>query len=141
MPFTFSWYPLTSITGANTLEPIVNPLHDTTYILSVQSGVGCGIASDGVFIKVYKKVYVPNAFSPNKDGINDQWRLQAIEAYPDAEVNIFNRYGQAVFTSIGYALPWDGTSKGKPVPVGTYYYIINLKPSTQQLKGWVEVLR
>jgi gliding motility-associated-like protein len=94
-----------------------------------------------VFVKVFKKVIVPNAFSPNKDGINDTWQLVAIDAYPDADINVFNRYGQAVFTSHGYNKPWDGTYNNDPLPVGTYYYVIDLKFGLPKLKGWVAILR
>ena len=137
----YYWTPGVFINDANSLQPIVNPPHDTIYTLHVESTAGCGIALDEVFIKVFKKVIVPNAFSPNKDGINDAWQLVAIEAYPDADINVFNRYGQAVFTSHGYSKLWDGTYNGNPLPVGTYYYVINLKFGLPLLKGWVAILR
>jgi gliding motility-associated-like protein len=55
---------------------------------------------DSVRIKVYKNVIVPNAFSPNGDGINDTWQIEALSAYPNAEVLVFNREGKIVFTSL-----------------------------------------
>ena len=138
---TYYWTPNIYIINANSLQPIVNPPHDTTYTLHVASTVGCGEATDNVFVKVLKKVIVPNAFSPNKDGINDEWKLQEIEAYPDADVTVFNRYGQAVFSTRGYNKPWNGTYNNKPLPVGTYYYVIDLKFGLPKLKGWVVILR
>jgi gliding motility-associated-like protein len=56
-------------------------------------------------------------------------------------VQVFNRYGQVVFSSTGYAIPWDGTMNGKPLPVGTYYYIINPKSGRQVISGSVTILR
>ena len=98
--------------------------------------------SDEVFVKVYKQIVIPNAFSPNKDGRHDTWKIQAIETYPNPEVTVFNRYGQTVFRSKGYATPWDGTYNGTHLPVGTYYYIIDLKiPGEPVLNGWVVIVR
>lgn len=138
---TIFWTPPLFISDPNALQPSVNPPHDTTYTLHVESTVGCGSALDEVFVKVFKKVIVPNAFSPNKDGINDTWQLTAIEVYPDADISVFNRYGQEVFMTHGYAKPWDGNFKGSPLPVGTYYYVIDLHYGLPLLKGWVAILR
>lgn len=138
---SYYWTPDLNIIDANTLQPIVNPPADITYTLHVQAPSDCGVAADDVFVKVFKKVLVPNAFSPNKDGINDTWILTAIDAYPNAEVSVFNRYGKEVFVSHGYGKPWDGTYNNSPLPVGTYYYVIDLKVGLPLLKGWVMILR
>lgn len=70
---------------------------------------------------------IPNAISPNGDSKNDIWRLDFINVfYPDAEIEIYNRWGERLFHSIGYSNAWDGSYRGDPLPVGTYYYIINL---------------
>jgi gliding motility-associated-like protein len=86
-------------------------------------------------------ITIPNAFTPNGDNINDTWNIKSIEAYPHCTVDIFNRYGVKLFSSIGYPIPWDGRYNGKPVPAGTYYYIINLKNGYSQLAGFVAVIR
>lgn len=138
---TFNWQPNAFINSNTILQPVVTPPGDTTYTLSVNSQVGCGTATDAVFIKVFTKVTVPNAFSPNLDGINDTWRIDGIEAYPDADVRVFNRYGQAVFSTKSSSKYWDGKYNNTDLPVGTYYYIIDLKYGLPQLKGWVAVLR
>lgn len=83
---------------------------------------------------------IPNTFTPNGDGINDYWNIPGLDTYPNAKVNIFNRYGTPVFQSIGYAKPFDGTSNGKPLPVGVYYYIITLKKG-DVLSGNVTIIR
>ena len=137
----YYWAPNVYIVNANSLQPTVNPPHDTTYTLHVNSTRGCGDATDDVFVKVFKKVIVPNAFSPNKDGINDEWRLTGIEAYPDADIAIFNRYGNPVFSERGYNKPWNGTYNNNPLPLGTYYYVIDLKFGLPKLTGWVMILK
>jgi len=92
-------------------------------------------------IPINTRLIIPNTFTPNGDGINDKWIIGYIEDYPNATVNVFNRYGQKVLTSIGYNMPWDGTYNGVKVPVGTYYYIIDTKTGNKPISGWVAVIR
>ena len=63
--------------------------------------------------------------------------------YPNTEIDIYNRWGESVFHSNGYTTPWDGTVKGQNLPVGTYYYIINLKDTIikDPFKGGVLLIR
>lgn len=72
-----------------------------------------------------------DVFSPNDDGINDNWEIPGIEAYPKAEVSIFNRWGQLLFFSIGYTTPWNGKFNNEPLPTGDYFYIIDLVNGTK----------
>nr|HQU56945.1 gliding motility-associated C-terminal domain-containing protein [Chitinophagaceae bacterium] len=73
--------------------------------------------------------------------IHDQWIIKYLDTYPECTVDIFNRYGQPIYHSVGYGQPWDGTINGKPVPIGTYYYIINPKNGRSILSGYVDVIR
>jgi len=86
-------------------------------------------------------IVIPNAFTPNGDGINDLWDITALQGYPGCRVTIFNRYGTVVYSSIGYPKAWDGTYNGSALPVGTYYYIIDLKNGKKKLAGPVTILR
>jgi len=71
---------------------------------------------------------IPNIISPNGDGKNDYWRLDFINAFfPDAEIEIFNRWGESIFKSKGYSNAWDGSYRGSPLPVGVYFFTIDLK--------------
>jgi gliding motility-associated-like protein len=76
-----------------------------------------------------------NAFSPNGDGQNDQWMIPGMQNYPEATVAIYNRYGHKVFESTGYKEPFNGRQKGTELPVGVYYYIIDLKRACGLQKG------
>ncbi|HWB26866.1 MAG TPA: gliding motility-associated C-terminal domain-containing protein [Chitinophagaceae bacterium] len=137
----YVWKPVYNINDDSNLQPTVNPDHDTTYTLSVISLVGCATATDDVFVRVLQNVRIPNAFSPNGDGINDTWNIQKLITYPEADVYVFNRFGQPVYHSKGSGKPWDGTLNGSRLPVGTYYYVIDLKNGLPKLSGWVQILR
>jgi gliding motility-associated-like protein len=137
---SYLWTPNTAIDNAAIVNPRVSPVDDITYTLTVLSADGCR-ASDNVFVKVLKAPRVPNAFSPNGDGINDKWVIEYLESYPGATVEVFNRYGQLVFRSEGYDKPWDGTLNGNPLPVATYYWIINPKNGRKQMNGSVTIIR
>jgi gliding motility-associated-like protein len=137
---SFLWTPATYLSNTSILNPMVVPLADKRYKLTVTAEGGC-TASDEVFVKVLVAPEVPGAFSPNKDGINDTWNIQYLETYPGAIIEVFNRYGQIVYRSTGYPKQWDGTVNGNPLPVGVYYYIINPKNGRKQITGSVTILR
>ncbi|MDB4904195.1 MAG: hypothetical protein JWQ63_3476 [Mucilaginibacter sp.] len=86
-------------------------------------------------------VVIPNTFTPNGDGINDLWDISSLQSYPYCNVTVFNRYGTLIYNSIGYPKSWDGTYNGKVLPVGTYFYIIDLKNGKNKLTGPVTILR
>lgn len=111
--------------------------------LTVMNGIGCTDSSSLAWLIVVpdKVLRIPNAFSPNGDGINDRWEIDGLRGIPGCQVEIFNRWGQPVYQSIGYERPWDGTWKGKQSPTGTYYYVIRAKPEDKPYTGWVALLR
>ncbi|MEI2737412.1 MAG: PKD domain-containing protein [Chitinophagaceae bacterium] len=138
---TYLWTPnLYFLTSNTVMEPIVKGVEDITYTLTV-TGRGDCKSSDQVFIKVLKGPEIPNIFSPNGDGVHDRWEIKYLDTYPGGTVEIFNRYGQMIFRSVGYAVPWDGTVNGQPVPIGTYYYIVNPKNGRKTMSGYVDVIR
>ena len=137
---SYLWTPNIAIDSTTIATPKVFPSNDIYYYLTVTSGDGCR-ATDTMFVKVLKLPAMPNIFSPNGDGIHDQWEIKYLSSYPGCVVDIFNRYGQLIFHSVGYNKPWDGTVNGKPVPVGTYYYIIQPKNGREKMSGYVDVIR
>ena len=138
---SYSWLPAVFMNDPQSLQPIVNPPRDTSYVLIVASNDGCGIATDTMHVFVYKDVFVPNAFSPNNDGLNDTWHIPALSAYPAFELTVFNRHGQIVFQNKNSNTPWNGKYKGGLLPVGVYVYVIDLKVGGEVLKGTVMLLR
>ena len=137
---TYKWAPAVFLTQANTLNPVANPTSDITYTLTATSNAGC-TATTTIFIKVLKEPTVPNAFTPNGDGINDTWNIKYLDQYPNATVEVFNRYGEKVYFSNRYPVPWDGTYKGANLPAGTYYYIINPNSGRKAVTGYVSIIR
>lgn len=89
---------------------------------------------------------IPNVITPNNDGKNDSWRLDFIDVYfPNAEIEIYNRWGMKIFSSVGYSNAWDGSYKEKDnaLPVGAYFYTINLhdKDQTPVIKGTITLIK
>ncbi|TKC08774.1 gliding motility-associated C-terminal domain-containing protein [Pedobacter frigoris] len=136
---TYSWSPSDGLDDPSKINPVASPKRDITYTLTAISD--CNISTDEVFIRVYPTVMIRNAFSPNGDGVNDTWKLEAVDTYKNSGIKVMNRYGELVFQSIGYEKPWDGRFKNEDLPIGVYYYIINLDPDLKPLTGSVTILR
>lgn len=122
---TFNWLPNSGLDNPVGANPVSSTTITTIYTVSVTDANGC-MNSDTVTVYVYPQIIIPNGFSPNADGKNDTWMLDLITLFPDCEVEVYNRWGEQLLYSKGYPIPWNGQYKGKDLPVGTYYYVINL---------------
>jgi gliding motility-associated-like protein len=122
---TYSWNPTTGLDNATSANPTANPLVTTTYTVTVTTAQGCA-SSDMMILSVASSITFANGISPNGDGMNEEWIIDKIELFPNCMVEIYNRWGELLFQSKGYTQKWNGTYKGEQLPVGTYYYIINL---------------
>ncbi len=136
----YKWYPPTYLNNDALLTPFCKPADDIAYQLTATDIAGCSNSSR-LFVKILLDPLIPNAFTPNGDGLNDYWRIKYLSYYPDCEVSIFDRYGHLVFYSKGYNNPWDGTSQGQPMSGGTYCYIINTKKQKHLFTGYVVLIR
>lgn len=137
---SYLWTPPTYLSSDTAATPKAIPDDDITYQLKLTARGGCSV-TDTIFIRVLKRPEVPNAFSPNGDGIHDTWKIKYLDGYPGATIDVYNRYGQIVFRSLGYDKEWDGTRNGNPLPVGTYYYIINPRNGRQIITGSVTLIK
>jgi len=137
---SFNWFPTTYLDSPLKANPITTPLDDITYTVRLTGIGGCSVTDD-IKITVLRAPLIPNAFSPNGDGINDTWEIKYLESYPGATIEVYDRGGRLVFNSINYPKNWDGTTNGKPLPVATYYYIINPKNGRKIMSGSVTILR
>jgi len=113
-----------------------------TYWVRVTDENGC-VASDTITVKreYCSLLKIPNTFTPNGDGINDTWDIYALQFFPGCTVSVYTRWGKLVFFSNGYPKPWDGTYNNAKLPVGTYYYVIDLKNNAPQVSGYVTIIR
>ena len=97
--------------------------------VTVENEFGC-INSDELYLDIedacnYANFEVPNMISPNGDGNNDQWKVYDQDfCLSKVAVQVFNRYGNRVYSNSDYRNTWDGTYNGSPVPDGTYYAIV-----------------
>ena len=140
--FNFNWTPSTFLSSASLLNPVANPDVMTTYTITAIDKISFCKASDEMIVNPVSKLYIPTAFTPNKDGRNDKWRIPGLALYPDAIMYIFNRWGQVVYqTRDYYNNPWNGYFKGILQP-GTYVYMLQLTTDKNQvLKGTITVLQ
>lgn len=137
---TYDWTPPTTLSDPTVEQPVATPLVSTRYYLSVTDENGCTDTSS-VLVKVIESILYPDGVSPNGDGINDDWPIVYIENFPDAVVEIYNRWGQQLFYSVGYKKRWDGMYEGKPLPVGTYYFVIDLGTDLPKYTGPITIFR
>jgi gliding motility-associated-like protein len=102
-----------------------------------------------VKVKLYdcdKCLFVPSAFTPNNDGLNDVFHIRMVCPIRHFGIKVFNRFGQVVYTSYYLNQGWDGKFNGEPVDIGTYLYEITYTPdllNAHELhkKGDVTVIR
>jgi len=121
----YNWSPAIGLSDPYTATPIAILQQDQTYYITVNSPQGCE-DTDTLHIKVYAgpEFYVPTAFSPNNDGLNDLFRAIS-PGVPELDFFcVWNRWGQEVFRTQSLSGTWDGTYKGQPMPAGTYVWMI-----------------
>jgi gliding motility-associated-like protein len=95
---------------------------------------------------VSEDLFVPNAFSPNGDGLNDYFVIQGIEQYPDNELYIYNRWGELVYYKSKYDNSFTGESNtqtlfGKTLTEGTYFYVFRTGKENKSYSGFLELGR
>ncbi len=137
--------------GDGTTSTAVNPQHlyttkgsFTVKLTATNKNACSNTVSLGKLILRYDvTVFIPNAFTPNADAINDDFGVK-ITNLKDYRIQIFNRYGMQLYEGRDILIRWDGLYNGKPVPVGTYYYVITattLNGDPLKEAGYVTVIR
>ncbi|MDB5147578.1 MAG: gliding motility-associated C-terminal protein [Mucilaginibacter sp.] len=138
---TYEWTPATGLDNPTVKNPVVTGDQDIIYELKITDKSNGCVNKSSVAVKVSPVINISNTFTPNGDGINDYWEIKGLVAYENSTVDVYNRYGQLLFHSLGYPKPWDGTYQVKDAHTGTYYYVVNTKMNNQVLSGYVVILR
>jgi gliding motility-associated-like protein len=125
--------------------PIINVRKIGMYYVDVITSKGCRTRSLPQNVVLAPncrtdKLFIPTAFSPNQDGLNDVWDIQNIDLSPNCEVYVYTRWGELIYQSLGYKTPWDGRYAGQPVNSGIYTYIVKQNSATEY-RGTLTLLR
>jgi gliding motility-associated-like protein len=145
--YTYQWTPIDGLTNPNSQYPTFSSNRPGVfgYQLQITTENGC-VATDSVYVEVVANPYliIPNAFSPNSDGLNDIFRIQQVGIGALQTFKIFNRFGEMVFYTKDIRNGWDGTYKGTQAPLGVYFYFCEFKKpdgSIELYKGDVTIVR
>lgn len=137
---SYQWTPGQFLSDPMIVQPRAWPRQLTTYQLQVVSANGC-VNEDEVTIRIIRDIFIPTAFTPNNDGLNDQWRIPSLDPVWGAEVQVFNRYGQIIYSGRGAPISWDGTTGGLIQPSGIYIYLLKIPSKGLQRKGTITLIR
>jgi gliding motility-associated-like protein len=143
---SYSWAPTNWLSNPNIADPIALPQTDIQYVLSVKTNEGCE-GKDSINIKLYDVdpgLYVPNAFTPNGDGLNDNFKPILLGMKQLTYFRVYNRWGQLVYSSSVIGEGWDGTVNGQPQNSGNYIWMvegINYKGQIIKKQGNVILIR
>ncbi|RBL92617.1 gliding motility-associated C-terminal domain-containing protein [Chitinophaga flava] len=121
----YTWQPPDGLSDPHIAHPVLTYNKDITYVLKVSDLQGC-VGYDSISVKYFTgpEMYIPNAFTPNGDGVNDRFRFIPVGIVHYQFFRIYNRWGQEIYSSTDFRNGWDGTYKGMPAPVDTYLWIL-----------------
>jgi len=142
-PFdSYRWDPEEGLDNSLVPDPVATPMVPTRYTVFAINSYGCEEVDD-VFIDVIEDIQAYNVFSPNGDGINEYFEIRNADRFPEILVEVYSRWGDQLYSKVGYDSGelWDGTTGGKEVPVGTYYYILIPYPGAKPISGNVTIIR
>ncbi len=141
----YSWSPATGLSSTTIANPTFTASQTVTYTLTVSDPTLQCSTTDDVTILVERPIRIPNAITVNHDGQNDVWDIENMSSFPNAIVEVYNRWGTLVWKSVGYDKMWDGTNyrNGEVLPDGTYFYIIILNSTKfpDPYKGYIQVIK
>jgi gliding motility-associated-like protein len=121
----WNWIPATNLSCSTCESPVASPIQTTLYVVSVKASDGCeDTAQTKIFVRL-TNIYVPQAFSPNNDGVND-FAVVFANNSKSFSMKIYNRWGELVFESNDVNNPWNGTYKGADCPQDNYTYILDV---------------
>lgn len=142
----YVWLPSGTLNNALIRDPIASPLTTTQYIVTGKDINGCS-NTDSITVLVTAdnsgNYLMPNAFTPNNDGINDCFGIKNWGPVTEFDFSIYNRWGQLVFHTTDPGICWNGNFKAEAQNAGLYAYMINAKNACGVIKrnGLVTLIR
>ncbi|MGX5820459.1 T9SS type B sorting domain-containing protein [Chitinophaga lutea] len=141
----YAWSPSSGLSNPNVRDPVLQWNEEVNFVLRVSNQQGC-FGYDTINVKYYSgpEMYIPNAFSPNGDGLNDYFRFTPVGIVDYSFFRIFNRWGELIYSSTDFRRGWDGSYKGRPAAVDTYLWILegtDFHGQRISKKGTVTLLR
>jgi gliding motility-associated-like protein len=141
----YSWSPTGTLNDSYSANPVATPKEPTKYVAIGTNEYGC-MSTDTAIVNINFRdaTHLPNAFSPNGDGLNDIFKVGNINFRTLLEFRIFDRWGKQIFETTNRDEGWDGTDDGKPLNNDVYYYIIRLgyaDDMVETFKGDVTLIR
>lgn len=145
-PLTIQWFPPDNLSCSNCDAPVFSGTEDQDFSIMVMDSSGCMTESrTSVRIDFLKKVFIPNAFTPNGDGINDLFFPEMAPGVRDIlTLNIYNRWGGLIYSMPSGGTGWDGSVNGKMMEPGVFVYRCEVEfadGSRQQYSGDVTLIR
>lgn len=122
----FEWLPNSDLSSTSTANPQATPLVSSTYYVVTTDNHGCqSIDSVQVIVDNIFDLVMPTAFSPNRDGVNDEYGIGGARGLKGIlEFKIFTRWGQEVFSTTDETEAWNGEVDFRPMGIGTYVYYV-----------------
>jgi gliding motility-associated-like protein len=139
-PYSFNWTGPSNFASTN--QNLAN-LQDGAYALYLTDVNGCAFSTSSRLTEP-ALLEMPNGYSPNGDGDNETFVVHGIDAYPNNEIVVFNRWGNIVYKKANYANEWAGDNTvGEALPDGTYFVILTVVAGEEEitLKGYVDLRR
>lgn len=141
----FVWSPAAPLNNPFIVNPLAVIYNDTYFYVRLTDAIGC-TDDDTIFVKAYEgpTYYLPNAFTPNGDGLNEVFFPTPVGIRSTEYFRVFDRYGALMYQTKEWLKGWDGKLKGKPASPGTYVWMIkgiDVNGSVVEMKGTVILLR
>ncbi|HXB14059.1 MAG TPA: gliding motility-associated C-terminal domain-containing protein, partial [Bacteroidia bacterium] len=133
---TYAWFPPDGLSCTTCPNPTATPSVTTIYVATISNSFGCAKEDTVIVTVLDQAVIIPNVFTPNADGRNDDFVIQNLEYYPNSQLVVYNRWGEKVYSSDNYQNEWTGGTQND----GVYYYILTLS-NGKKYKGYVDLIK
>jgi gliding motility-associated-like protein len=140
---SYSWLPNDgTLNNINVPNPTARPFETTTYTVTVTNARGCTSTKEvTIYVEDDFKVSASNVLTPDGNGKNDTWVIENIDAYGEANVTVYDRWGNLIYEATNYQNDWGGTRNNDILPDGTYYYTIRFNSSDEVYRGALTIIR